>query len=271
MRSPYRRAVPSSDRSKLALIAGAAVLLIAVMAIAIFGFGGSGERSGAPIASVGPSKQWTTVSTTAPVAMLNAPREFVNVALWPFDSPEAADRWVLSQPGETWQFDAGQTALRFAGSYLGFTEMTRVVGVTDKGDHAWVQVGFLGPSNREVVAATIHLQRIGSAVTAPWEVVGTQDDALTLDTPAYGSSLAGRTVKAGGMITGVDDCITVRVLQDGQTLGQARCVMAGGAPSPWTNQVTITEPKPGVVTVVASTGGHVADVEVFAVTGLRVG
>lgn len=55
-------------------------------------------------------------------------------------------------------------------------------------------------------------------------------------------------------------------------LGEYCCLPAGGDNQPWSAQVTLTEPvQPGTLTVVVSTGGHVAEVERFAVTGLRVG
>lgn len=268
--------VPSGGGSKLPIIIGVGALVAVVLvALAVFGLRGSSSDSGdsttasggSPSAAAGTSSRTASPSTT--VAMRGSPRQFVNVALWPFDSPQAADQWV-QQAGDSdaWRFDAGQTALRFVNEYLGFTEVNQIVGVDERGDHAWVKVGQ-SVGNSTHTAANIHLQRVGSAVVAPWVVVGTEDDSLTLDSPAYGSTVVGQTISAGGKITGVDECIGVRVLQQGRTLGEARCVMAGGSSSPWSNPVTISGVQPVPVTVVASTGGHYARVENFAITGLH--
>ena len=45
----------------------------------------------------------------------------------------------------------------------------------------------------------------------------------------------------------------------------------GGARSPWSASVTFLATPGQVITIAAATGGHVAAVERFAVTGARVG
>lgn len=262
----------SGGGSQRPIILGVAAVLVVILAVAgaavMFWSGGSSStlRRSAYVPSGLPSEPSRVGN---PDAVLGTPRDFVNVALWPFDSPAAADRWVLqSATSGAWQYDAGQTALHFAGDFLGFPEVNRVLGVDDEGDRAHVRVGFARPDGMLAPVANLHLQRIGSADLAPWEVVGTEDDDLTLDSPRYGSSAVGSTLTAGGTITGIDECIAVRVLQPARTLGQASCVMAGGSRSPWSSRVTFSGSQPGPLTVIAWTGGHVADVEKFAITGV---
>lgn len=125
-----------------------------------------------------------------------------------------------------------------------------------------------------MTAAVVHLVRFGSGPAAPWEVVGTDDSpGLTLTAPRYGA-IAGATLPVGGLITGVDENIEVRAwqLSSNAPVGQACCVPAGGTSTPW--HTTLSLPAGaggagGVLTIAASTGGHVAAVERFAVTGVR--
>jgi hypothetical protein len=81
-------------------------------------------------------------------------------------------------------------------------------------------------------------------------------------------------VEAGGSIKGVDEAIHLRVRQSTQPqpLGEFCCEMAGGGSSGmrWSARVPVTGAQPGpALTLVAWTGGHVARVERFAVTGLQ--
>ena len=167
--------------------------------------------------------------------------------------------------------DAEATALRFTRDFLGYQELDRVVSAEFAGGEAWVDVGALLPDGKPRTAATVHLARFGSAPDAPWEVVGTRDTILTLDRPAYGS-VTGPTIEAGGVITGVDESLHLQVLQSSQPapLGESCCVPAGGQQQPWSSRVSFTGAQPGTVVLAVSTGGHVAEVEAFAVTGLRV-
>jgi hypothetical protein len=47
-------------------------------------------------------------------------------------------------------------------------------------------------------------------------------------------------------------------------------VPAGGSNTPWSVTVGYTEPAGRVLTVVVSTGGHVDEVERFAITAVRI-
>jgi hypothetical protein len=121
-------------------------------------------------------------------------------------------------------------------------------------------------------AAVIHLVRTGSGPDAPWEVVGTDDSrGMSLTSPAYGSRV-NSPVAVGGRITGVDESIHVRVLQQssGSTpIGDRCCLPAGGADTPWATTVGFAGARDAVLTFVASTGGHLLAVERFSVTAGR--
>ncbi len=121
------------------------------------------------------------------------------------------------------------------------------------------------------VAAVVHLMRYGQGKDAPWEVVGTDDTSLTLTRPAYGAS-ASSPLTVGGRITGVDESIRVQVLHPGADgpLGEVCCLSAGGQKAAWSAKVDFAARPGGTLTVVASTGGHVATVERFAITGVTV-
>lgn len=76
----------------------------------------------------------------------------------------------------------------------------------------------------------------------------------------------------GGTITGVDESIRVQVRSTGSArpLGESCCASAGGEDALWSATVTFQAAPGSTLTLVASTGGHVAEVERFAVTGVRV-
>jgi hypothetical protein len=114
--------------------------------------------------------------------------------------------------------------------------------------------------------------RFGSDEGAPWEVVGTEDTDLTLETPRYGS-VVGDTVTVGGTISGVDESLTVEVRQPSSAvpIGSYCCVSIGGQGVPWEASVDITGASDPALTIVVSTGGHIVDVERFAITGVRPG
>ncbi len=54
-------------------------------------------------------------------------------------------------------------------------------------------------------------------------------------------------------------------------VGAYCCRAAGGTRSPWSASVTFLATPGQVITIAAATGGHVATVERFAVTGARAG
>ncbi|MEO3788358.1 hypothetical protein ABGB12_33945 [Actinocorallia sp. B10E7] len=190
------------------------------------------------------------------------------VPLWPFSGPAEARSF---RPGgyASWNLDAGGTALSFTRSYLGFTGIDRITSRSVNGTEARIGVGFRA-EGRDLTAAVIHLFRVGGDPDGPWEVVGTDDTTLSLTTPAYG----GRTespATLGGRITGVDESLQAKILHPraGEPLGEHCCTPAGGQDARW----RLTLPYEGeiekVATIVVWTGGHVADVERFAVTGIR--
>jgi hypothetical protein len=198
-------------------------------------------------------------TTTAPT-----PDGFTYQPLWPFASQGEADRWLRDDA------DPKTTALSFARDYLGFAEIDRTTTVTEHVDEAWVGVGYALPSGESSTAATIHLARFGTASNAPWEVVGSVDDDLTLSTPRYGST-TGTVIEAGGTVTGVDESLHLQVRQSthDDVLGDHCCVSAGGDSRPWSATFSTSPPQPGALTLVVWTGGHVAKVEKFTITGLR--
>lgn len=204
---------------------------------------------------------------------LRASADFAYQPLWPFASQDEADRW-LQQSAATgsapWHADPETTALLFTQNYLGFRELDRTTTVTEHADEAWVGVGYGRPDSESSTAATIHLVRFGSAPNSPWEVVGSDDEALTLSTPSYGSAV-GTVIDAGGTITGVDESLHLQVRQSTKEdpLGDYCCVPAGGESRPWSASFTMAPRQPGSLTLVVWTGGHVVNVEKFAVTGLH--
>ncbi|MCK2215909.1 hypothetical protein MF672_019215 [Actinomadura sp. ATCC 31491] len=195
--------------------------------------------------------------------------------LWPFRTQAEAAGWSRANRADgrdAWHLDPARTAVRFARDHLGFTEIDRAVKTVRDGVHARVHVGMATEEgSRPLVAAVVHLVRYGPGADAPWEVVGTDDSTFSLTTPRYGASV-GSPMTVAGRITGVDESIRVQVRRPGggKALGEHCCVGAGGEKTPWSAKVTFT-PVPGtVLTVVASTGGHVASVERFAVTAVTV-
>lgn len=113
--------------------------------------------------------------------------------------------------------------------------------------------------------------RYGSGNNAPWEVVGTDDTTLTLDTPAYGATVAS-PVKIAATVGGVDEYLhaEAHTLGAGQPLGTFCCEPAGSRANPWSLTVPFQANSGQVITIVVHTGGHVAPTERFAVTGVRV-
>jgi hypothetical protein len=195
---------------------------------------------------------------------------FDHQPLFPFATAAEAEAWRTDSGGsQPWHADAEATALAFAG-WLGFAEIDQVTSRDIRAGEAWVGVGWQTPDGVLGTAAVIHLLRFGPAADAPWEVVGTRDTTLTLETPRYGSP-ASSPLTVGGHITGVDESLRVQVrqLSSEAALGESCCVPAGGEGSPWSATVSYTGATDAALTVVVSSGGHVADVEVFAITGLR--
>lgn len=234
---------------------------------------GSGTATGTPtVRRSSPAATSPTPSATTAVGSLVAGRY---QPLWPFADERQARDWQESYRSgghQPWHLDAERTALSFTQGFLGFTGVDRVVKRTVTGADARVSVGIRGEGGgRPGIAAVIHLVRFGTGPDAPWEVVGTDDTTFSLTTPRYGA-LVSSPVTVGGRITGVDESVRVQVRAIGSTrpLGERCCVSAGGDDAPWSATVTFRADPGRTLTLVASTGGHVAEVERFAVTGVRV-
>lgn len=212
-----------------------------------------------------------TPSPSAPPAP-DAAYNFGYQSLWPFTEQASAEDWLReskSRGDQPWHGDPSATAVKFAQEFLGFAELNRTTTVSEKAREAWIGVGQNDPNGQPRTVATLHLVRLGPAPDAPWEVVGTEDTDLTLDTPRYGSPMSRPVIAAGGMISGVDESLHLKALQPGTEIAEFCCVSAGGPRSPWSAQMRVAEnPLPGAVTIVVWTGGHYADIEGFAVTGV---
>ncbi|GAB2648708.1 hypothetical protein GCM10009743_25410 [Kribbella swartbergensis] len=268
-----------------AVVAAAVVvtLLSAVLAgLAVLYFGGGPASTGqGAVPLPGAPTATTTTSSPQPAEpsptrqVPPSPRRFAYQPLWPFASVAEASEWqeeYRDSGKQPWHLDADQTALSFTTGFLGFTEIDRVVDREISGDEAWISVGYESGEGPASVAAEIHLARIGQGDDAPWEVVGTRDSTLTLERPRYGARVTS-PITVGGRITGVDESIRIAIRQAGsdRILGSACCIPGGGERQPWSTRVSFRGADDGALTVVASTGGHVQDVERFAITAVEVG
>jgi hypothetical protein len=257
------------------LVAGL-VLLGAVgagVAVLVVDQGGGGQGGGtSPSASAVPPSA-TPSAPVSPSASEPAPAPaFAFQPLWPFASAAAAAAWqqeYRTGGHQPWHLDPATTALTFARDYLGYTDLDRTTRRAVAGSQAWIGVGAARPDGTAGTAAVVHLARIGTGRDTPWEVVGTRDSTLSLTTPAYGSSVS-PPVTVGGRVTGVDESLVVQVRSlSGGLLARSTPIPAGGNQTPWSVPVGFTAPPGTVLTLAVSTGGHVAAVERFAVTGVR--
>ncbi|EWM10169.1 hypothetical protein KUTG_00473 [Kutzneria sp. 744] len=196
--------------------------------------------------------------------------------LWPFADDKQAAAWQAGyrEGGhEPWHLDAGLTAQSFTRGYLGYSSLDQITATAVVGTDAHIGVGYKAPGGQQATAALLHLVKIGSGQDAPWEVVGSDDvPGLTLTAPAYGATVTSPAT-VGGRITGVDESLRILVLRLGsdKPIGQTGGIPAGGENTPWTGRVSFTAPTGGTLTIAVSTGGHINDVERFAITGVRSG
>jgi hypothetical protein len=224
----------------------------------------AGSSGSAPAATQAPTAPGTpTQATGLPAGYL---------PLYPFSSLAGVRGWQASYESgghQPWHLSPGITASSFA-LFLGYSGVTQVAHSTVSASDAHVAIGIKLPNGTVSTAAIIHLVRFGSGKDAPWEVVGTDDTTFTLDSPAYGSTVSS-PVTAGGKITGVDESIrvTAHTLSAQGPVGTYCCRPAGGTASPWSASVPFHAAPGEVITIAAATGGHVAAVERFAVTGAR--
>jgi hypothetical protein len=214
----------------------------------------------------------TAPGGTAPGGPAEPAFDLEGQPLWPFRSRAEADEWLATaaEGHAPWHADAEATAVFFTTGYLGFTGLDLVTSSDVGATEAWVGVGYEAEPGVRSTAAVIHLVRYGPDPQAPWEVVGTRDSVLTLDTPGYGAEVD-TTVTAGGTVTGVDESLRLEVRQPSSSgvLGEWCCQPAGGEGARWSASVSYDGAVDPVLTLVVSTGGHVRDVEIFAVTALR--
>ncbi|ASF06314.1 hypothetical protein [Nocardia brasiliensis] len=203
--------------------------------------------------------------------------EFGFVPLWPFRSEAEAVEWQAAyrtDGADAWHLDAELTALTFTREYLGLRTVDQVVvgvGRSDTGgDERFVGVGFVAPNGAQITAAVLHLARIGAGADAPWEVVGSDGGTLSVDEPGYGATVTS-PLAVRGRITGVDESLTVQIRVHGsaEPVGAVSGIAAGGTDEPWSATVPFTAAPGSVLTIAVSTGGHIAEVEHFAVTGAR--
>ncbi len=226
--------------------------------------GPAAPSGSAPATTLAPAAPGTPTQTTGiPAGYL---------PLYPFSSLADVRAWQAGYESgghQPWHLSPDITATAFA-AFLGYTDVTQVVHSTVSGGDAHVAVGIKPPEGTISTAAIIHLVRFGAGKYAPWEVVGTDDTTFTVDRPAYGSTVSS-SVTVGGKITGVDESIrvTVHSLSAQGPVGGYCCRGAGGTGSPWSVPVTFHAAPGAVITIAAATGGHVAAVERFAVTGAR--
>ncbi|HYB88574.1 MAG TPA: hypothetical protein VEC76_17130 [Streptosporangiaceae bacterium] len=251
-------------------------LTIRLAAVAAAGLLAAGCGAASPPPASHPSTAPASPSGAAPgTAPPATPAPFAYVPLFPFGSPAAVRAWQASYAAgghQPWHLNPGLTALAFTQGYLGFSRIDKVAALAISGGDAHVTVGFHRPDGHVSAAAVVHLVRYGSGRNVPWEVVGTDDTTLTLDIPAYGGT-ATSPVRIGGKITGVDESLRAEIHQlgVGGPVGSFCCRPAGGQASPWSLSVPFHAAPGQVITIVVHTGGHVAAVERFAVTGVRVG
>jgi hypothetical protein len=256
----------------------AVVATLGVLAVVLSGDNPTAPTPGGqPTAAPGsPSGSVTQIApTTSPGTPSSpAPTPFRYQPLWPFANEAEVAVWqqgYRSGGHSPWHLDAEATALAFTTGYLGFTDVSVAVSRSIEGTEAYVSVGYPIENRAPAVAAVLHLAKFGSGADAPWEVVGSRDNTLTLTEPRYGAGV-GSPLTVGGQITGVDESIRVQVRQptSQQPIGESCCLPAGGEDTPWSTTVSFQGAEAPALTIVASTGGHYTEVERFAVTGVRV-
>jgi hypothetical protein len=216
-----------------------------------------------------PTEPTPSTSTSPPIGF-----DLGYQPLYPFAAITDARAWQASYRSgghQPWHLDAGETALAFTRGKLGFTELDTITSRRVDGDGAHIGVGYVNPNGIRQTAAVLHLVRFGADPDSPWEVVGSDDTTFSLETPDYGSVVRS-PMTVGGHITGVDESIRVSIYQlsSSAALGTTCCTPAGGVNQPWSTTVSFSAATDPVITIVASTGGHLLDVETFAIQGVRV-
>jgi hypothetical protein len=264
------RSAPNRRRWGAPVLVAAAIATIAIV-VALIVDSPSTQRV-RPVAPPSVSTPMPSITTTPPVA---SGFDLGYQPLYPFATLAGAQAWQRSKGSQPWHADAGATALAFTSGWLGFTEINIVTSARTDADGAHIGVGYRDPNGVPHTAAVLHLVRFGRDADSPWEVVGSDDDpaSFSLDTPAYGTAVKS-PVMVGGRIAGVDENIrvTVRHLADPAPVATFCCTPAGSTGptgSRWGATVPFTAPAGDVLTIVAQTGGHLQEVERFAIQGVR--
>ena len=266
-------------RLGVASVVGVIMLLSGTLGVGCSASTHSPPTSSRSSPSTASTSSRTTTSTMSPTSSADttvAPGTLGSyLPLFPFATLPDVQAWQQSYASgghQPWHLDAGQTALAFA-TWLGYGRIDKVVGLRTDGTGAHVSVGFLvgGPNDEKAVSAIVHLVRWGSGTGIPWEVVGTDDTTFSLTRPPYGTTVTS-PVTVGGLITGVDENIgvQVRMSSSSSAIGTFCCLAEGNINTPWSVTVSFTASSGQVLTIAAQTGGHVAAVERFTVTGVRV-
>jgi hypothetical protein len=255
-----------------------AALSVAVGVLALAGCSTHSARTPTPSLSIPAGPTSSTQPTPSSPSSSTPPTrpasfELGYQPLYPFASRVEAQAWQQSYRSgghQPWHADAGATAIAFSRGWLGFNEIDTVTSTRTSTDGAHIGVGYRNPNGRSRTAAVLHLVRFGNDPDSPWEVVGSDDTTFSLEVPAYGSTVTS-PLTVGGHITGVDENIRVaiRQLSSEVPLGQSASIPAGGNNQPWTTSVLFSRPSDTTLTIVASTGGHLQQVERFTIQGVR--
>jgi hypothetical protein len=277
--SPRQEVPPrTTGRSRWLIALLVVVVVCVVAAVAVVAVLVTRNDHATPTQSVAPTASATVPSSASPQSATSSaptpPFELGYQPLFPFASRADALAWEQSYRSgghQPWRLDAKLTAQAFTTGYLGFTELDLVTSSVTDSLGAHVGVGYRDPNGTRQTAAVLHLVRYGPESDAPWEVVGSDDTTFSLEVPAYGAVVTS-PVTVGGHITGVDENIrvTVRQLSSDVPLGQSAGIPAGGNDQPWTTSVPFSRPSDTTLTIVASTGGHLQQVERFTIQGVRV-
>jgi hypothetical protein len=194
--------------------------------------------------------------------------------LWPFPTRASAAEWqqAYREGGQQpWHLSAEDTALSFTTGFLGFTEIDQITSTDIGATEAEIGVGYAN-GGQTSTSAVIHLLRWDSSEDSPWEVVGTRDTSLVLETPDYGTT-ASSPMTVAGYIDRNDERVQARLYQASSSgpLGESQeTVSGGGGTRPvWGLELGFNGATDPAVTVVAFSGGDVQEVELFAITGLR--
>lgn len=269
------------------LLAAAAVVVAAAVTFAVTGSPSASHKQqpgGITPAPTPPVQQYpvTQVPTYQVTALPSPPPGSTTVPatpsplfngdepLWPFASMAEAAQWefVDGPNGHSpWHASAKDTALFFATGFLQFHDITEVTMAVVQANHAQIGVGYDLPDGTRHTASVINLVRYGDD-NAPWEVVSAAGPSLSILSPAPGTRVTSPMTMAG-RITGADENITVTIRTIDGGRNTIAPVAAGGDNAPWS--VTAPFDLHGVLTVVASTGGHLTAHERFAVVGVTAG